>query len=83
MTMRCPGSAGFRKKCGSTNIRVETRNANRSHFSAGRYAKSDYSRIRCLDCGWHWRSKAAGVASLPDLTEEEWLKSKFMTDRVL
>lgn len=58
----CPGTAEEKRK----HWRVEVRNANHSAFSGYRRTPSRYSRIRCLQCGHVWRTKAKYVAELPD-----------------
>lgn len=70
--MRCPKrkAIGRSAGCGSSWLAVRVRRANYSAFNGYRYTPSDYSEIVCLDCGRHWRSKAKGVAKLPDLTAE-------------
>lgn len=49
--------------------RVYQRNCNFSAFSGYHWTPSNYSGIRCLvyDCNRRWRTKAAYVATLPDL----------------
>jgi len=44
--------------------RVVQFQSNRSAFSRGGYARSKYSEIRCLVCGWPWRTKAAYVSEI-------------------
>ncbi|WP_052398055.1 hypothetical protein [Streptomyces sp. NRRL F-5123] len=46
--------------------RVEVRKANYSAFNGGRRTPSDYSQVRCGECGARWRTKAAYVAKTPD-----------------
>lgn len=38
---------------------------NHSAFNGYHYTPSDYSSIRCMTCGWHWRTKA-NVSHIPD-----------------
>jgi len=60
--------------CDRSNYRVEHRNHNHSYFETpkGLAHYSDYSGIRCLACGWRFRTKARWVLSCPDITEDEW-----------
>jgi hypothetical protein len=38
---------------------------NRSAFSGYHWTPSDYSAVRCEECGRYWRTKAAYVDDLP------------------
>lgn len=49
---------------------VVVRNANFSAFNGYRRTTSAYSLIRCPACGRSWRTKAAYVATLPDVPKE-------------
>lgn len=51
--------------------RVIDRNCNYSKFNGSRYTPSDYSAIKCLQCGRWWRTKAKYVDSLRDGTRGE------------
>lgn len=57
--------------CGSTNVVVVNRRCNYSAFNGYYRTPSDYSRLRCLDCGTHWRSKAKGVDDVRDAAGDE------------
>lgn len=46
--------------------RVLVRKANYSAFNGGRRTPSDYSALRCGECGAVWRTKAAYVDTTPD-----------------
>jgi hypothetical protein len=48
---------------------VLQRNGNRSAFSGYHWTPSDYSAVRCGECGRVWRTKAAYVSQLPDDTD--------------
>ena len=50
---------------------VVQRNCNHSKFSGSRYTPSDYSEVRCLECGHFWRTKAKYVDELRDASQEE------------
>lgn len=50
---------------------VDVREGNHSAFGGYRFQSSAYSSVRCLDCGWHWRSKGRYVAALPDATDRK------------
>ena len=50
---------------------VVTRNGNHSAFNGGRFTPSDYSLVRCLECGAMWRTKAAFVRTLRNATTEQ------------
>lgn len=43
---------------------VITMRGNYSTFNGRRFAHSDYSEVRCAECGARWRTKAAYVADL-------------------
>jgi hypothetical protein len=45
---------------------VLQRKGNRSAFSGYRWTPSDYSAVRCGECGRVWRTNAAYVDKLPD-----------------
>lgn len=54
---------------GSQSVRmarwvVLTLRANYSAFNGYRRTPSDYSEVRCLECGRRWRTKAAYVDNL-------------------
>jgi hypothetical protein len=59
--------------CDPTFRRVQIRNGNYSDFESpkGQFHYSDYSLIRCLACGWCWRTNAKWVKNTADITEEE------------
>lgn len=46
--------------------RVIQRNGNASAFNGYHWTPSDYSAVRCGDCGRVWRTRAAYVGDLPD-----------------
>lgn len=46
--------------------RVIQRHGNASAFSGYHWTPSDYSAVRCGDCGRVWRTKAAYVEDLPN-----------------
>jgi len=54
---------------------VIERERNYSIFHCGHYQASDYSLVRCLECGKFWRTKAKYVDTLKDATEEEALRA--------
>jgi hypothetical protein len=54
-----------------TNVVVETRLGNYSAFNGYHFTPSDYSRLRCLDCGYPWRTRSLAVGGLRDETDEE------------
>ena len=60
--------------CDRKHYRVEHRNHNHSYFETpkGNAHYSDYSGIRCLNCGWCFRSKAKWIMSCPDIAEEDY-----------
>ena len=62
--------------CDRKYYRVEHRNHNHSYFESPKGAAhySDYSGIRCMNCGHRFRSKAKWVKSCPDITIEEMQK---------
>ena len=47
---------------------VTMRNCNQSAFNGYRVVYSDYSEVRCLRCHGVWRTKAAYVAKLKDVS---------------
>lgn len=49
---------------------VAVRKANYSAFNGGRRTSSDYSLVRCAECGRRWRTKAAYVDTLPDFNPD-------------
>jgi hypothetical protein len=51
---------------------VTQRRCNYSAFNGYHYTPSDYSRVRCPDCGMTWRTKAAYVEELPDAPIDWW-----------
>lgn len=51
--------------------RVVERNCNHSAFNGGHWTWSDYSQLRCQQCGRMWRTKAAYVRNLSDMTTAE------------
>jgi len=59
--------------CDRKHYRVEHRNHNHSYFESpkGGAHYSDYSGIRCVNCGHLFRSKAKWVRSCPGLSLEE------------
>ena len=63
-SLRCP-------KCRRADTRVTVRMANYSKFNGSRYTPSDYSALRCLDCGHPWRSKAKAVACTPSMDDAD------------
>lgn len=52
---------------------VIDRQCNYSAFSGYHYTPSAYSRVACVECGTHWRTKAAYVRELPDADREHWI----------
>lgn len=54
---------------------VLVRYGNYSAFNGYHFESSDYSHIRCMVTGLHWRTKADYVALLPDATDEESTRS--------
>ncbi len=57
----------------SKDWRVCIRKANYSAFSGDWWTPSDYSEVTtCLKCGMIWRTKAAYVDELKDMSEAEW-----------
>ncbi len=66
---KCPGhrQADWRKKY----WRIIQLLCNYSAFSGYHRTASDYSGLRCLNCGTYWRTKAAYVHTLKHATEEE------------
>ena len=65
---RCPER---RKPVGERRWVVVMRQCHYSTFSGRRYTPSDWSLIRCLNCGAVGRTKAAYVAELRNATEAE------------
>jgi hypothetical protein len=51
--------------------RVAQRECNHSAFNGYHRTASRWSAVVCLVCGRRWRTKAAYVASLPDLSDDE------------
>lgn len=53
--------------------RVQIRNGNYSAFESPKYQfhPSDYSLIRCMKCGWVFRSNAKWVEQCKDISDEE------------
>jgi hypothetical protein len=49
---------------------VVARNCNHSAFNGYRYTPSDYSGVKCLDCGRYWRTRAEYVIALPNAPRE-------------
>jgi hypothetical protein len=45
---------------------VVARHCNHSAFNGYHYTPSDWSGIKCLDCGRYWRTKAEYVTALPN-----------------
>ena len=64
--------------CDKKNYRVVHKNHNHSHFEYPKGAEHDsaYSKIKCLECGWVFRSKAKWVDDVKDITKEETKKWK-------
>ena len=64
--IRCP-------RCHGNMLVVTDRNCNHSAFNGWRRTPSDYSAILCVsaDCRRSWRSKAPGVANVPDGTHSD------------
>ena len=60
--------------CDRKFYRVEHRHHNHSYFEKpqGGAHYSNYSGIRCIKCGWRFRSKAKWVDRCEDLTQEEY-----------
>jgi hypothetical protein len=63
--------------CDRSYLRVHLRRHNRSAFNGYRLTPSPYSGVVCMNC-WHtFRSKAAYVDELPNMTKAEenaWLR---------
>lgn len=64
-------SGGNVCKCSEAKKPIEQRNwvvmdykCNYSAFSGWKYTPSDYSSVRCVECGCTWRTKAGYVDSL-------------------
>lgn len=60
--------------CGESKKRIENRNwvivdykCNFSAFNGWRKQPSDYSSVRCVECGFSWRTKAGYVSKLRKL----------------
>lgn len=53
-------------KCAPRNVVVTKRHYNRSAFNGYRDTYSDYSEVRCMDCGQFWRTNAKWVETTPD-----------------
>lgn len=51
--------------------RVRVRQGNYSAFNGRRFTPSAYSLVTCLDCPRSWRTRAAYVAGLVDLSAAE------------
>lgn len=45
---------------------VVARKCNHSAFNGYHWTPSEYSGVKCTDCGRYWRTTAAYVARLPD-----------------
>ena len=62
--------------CDRKNWRVWHRNHNHSYFEypKGEAHYSDYSGIICLNCNWHFRSKAKWVNETKDINKKEFEK---------
>jgi hypothetical protein len=56
-------------KCRPRNLVVTQRRCNHSAFSGYRFTPSDYSAVKCLECGQHWRTKAGYVRDFPGAPE--------------
>lgn len=52
-------------------LRVVVYKGNYSAFNGGRFQSSDYSLIRCLQCGKFFRTKAAYVSELDMAANDE------------
>jgi hypothetical protein len=52
-----------------SRLMVTQRLCNHSAFNGYHYTPSDYSTVRCCQCGVHWRTKASYVRRLPDAPE--------------
>lgn len=61
-------SGGAACRCKPRNAVVVTRNGNHSAFNGYHFTPSRYSLVRCMTCGWFWRTKARWVNSTPDAT---------------
>lgn len=49
---------------------VVARRCNHSAFNGYHWTPSNYSGIKCLDCGRYWRTDAGYVRTLPDAPRE-------------
>lgn len=57
--------SGYNKcQSGKDRWRIVDYRCNYSAFNGYHKTPSDYSRIRCLDCGHHWRTNASYVDEL-------------------
>lgn len=56
--LRCP-------RCRSRRVAVAVLKGNYSAFGGYRFTPSDYSGVRCLDCGAYWRTRSDKVYNLP------------------
>ena len=54
---------------------VTGRRCNYSYFETpkGGWHHSDYSQLRCKECGGLWRTKAKYVDDIPDDTDPQWV----------
>ena len=50
---------------------VLDRECNYSAFNGRHWTPSRYSLVKCLVCGWHWRTRADYVATLRNATPQE------------
>lgn len=55
--------------------RVTDYKCNYSAFNGYHYTPSNYSQVRCLRCGWFWRSNGKYVDGLATATEEEGMRA--------
>lgn len=51
--------------------RIIQRYCNHSAFNGYHQTPSQWSSVRCLDCGGFWRTKAAYVSTIPSATDAE------------
>lgn len=58
--------AEAKKPVKERNWVVTQRKCNHSAFNGYHYTPSDYSSIKCLECGAIWRTKATYVSKLRD-----------------
>ena len=68
--MKCPRTTyhtreHFPMLTNARRLVVTQRNCNYSAFNGYHRTYSDWSEIKCLECGHHWRSKGMGVDALP------------------